>query len=749
MNFLETFWHRFRRRFKALTRSFAVVAVMSLSIGILSQGALFDLHLNLKEGDIAPRNIKAPEDIKVIDEALTEKRRESVASSVRDVFDFDSEWSQRTDDKLNQILQALDKGRGSRAALSGEIRANIEKAIGAALNDIEWKLISQTPFARALRAYLSSRFESTQRPWVFREVPSNTVTLRDVKTGEEMIVSRTGLETQSQSLDSLRSEIILNIQSALGIRKLTRNDIALLQSILGKVLSENVSFNPIETAARKDEAKQKIEVSWAEIKKGEIVLREGQRIEKKHLLLLQSVSEARSSTFKFSEFISISILFAFVTILLVFVGRRNFKKFKLTFRDQLVLGGFLVLSVALLTGLYSLFKAAEDQTLIASLLLFALPLGFTGMTLRLFTSMEITTFCLLLQSVALAWVMDDAYFAFTGLLVSLSGAALMRRISERRDVFKAGLLSGFAFAVLTLIGATLDIPRPHPFESLWAEVISVTLLCFCSGALSAGFVLALQPLLENLGYTTDLRLMELSRSDHPLLKDLILRAPGTYFHSFTVSQLAEKAAEAIQANALFARVASLYHDIGKIKKPQYFIENIKGENKHDKLAPTMSALIISNHVKEGIELGMEHKLPISLIEVIPQHHGTALISYFYDKARKAAGSEGTVEDRDFRYPGPKPQTKEAAIIMMADAVEATAKSMANASEDQLKQMVHATIQRFFLDEQLDECDLSLKDLATIGQAFLQVLQGVYHHRIEYTHLKQETNPGIAPLKPSA
>jgi len=267
--------------------------------------------------------------------------------------------------------------------------------------------------------------------------------------------------------------------------------------------------------------------------------------------------------------------------------------------------------------------------------------------------------------------------------------------------------------------------------------------------LSSGLVLALQPVLEVLGYTTDLKLMELSRTDHPLLKDLILKAPGTYFHSFTVSQLAEKAAEAVHANALFARVASLYHDIGKVKKPHYFIENIKGENRHDKLAPTMSALIIANHVKDGIELAMEHKLPINIIEIIPQHHGTALIGYFFDKAKKQADHIEDVSEGDFRYPGPKPQTKEAAIILMADAVEATAKSMGNSTEDQIRQMVHATVQRFFLDGQLDECELSLKDLAAISNAFCQVLQGVYHQRIEYPHLKNVEEGSLPKLKPSA
>ena len=411
-------------------------------------------------------------------------------------------------------------------------------------------------------------------------------------------------------------------------------------------------------------------------------------------------------------------------------------------RDQIVMGSFLILSMALIAGLKHLFEAARLQSTVGQSLIFLLPLGFSGMTLRLFSSMEITTFFVLLFSLAVGWLLNDPYFALIALASGLAGAARMRRIQQRFDVFKAGLVSGGVAALFALTGILIGAINSAPSLPSALDWGLIPAFSFLAGFFNAALILAIQPALEQMGYTTDLRLMELSRTDHPLLRDLILKAPGTYFHSFTVSQLAEKAADACYANSLFARVASLYHDIGKTKKPQYFIENIKGDNKHDKLAPTMSALIISNHVKDGIELGLEHKLPLSIIEIIPQHHGTSLISYFYDKAKKASPSEDIRED-DFRYPGPKPQTKEAAIILMADAVEATAKTMANASEDQLNQMVHKTIQRFFLDGQLDECDLSLKDLSAIGRAFVQVLLGVYHHRIDYPHLKKsEDEPTI-------
>jgi putative nucleotidyltransferase with HDIG domain len=353
--------------------------------------------------------------------------------------------------------------------------------------------------------------------------------------------------------------------------------------------------------------------------------------------------------------------------------------------------------------------------------------------------MEITAFFMLLFGVCMGWMTQNPYFGLTSLMVGLAGAAAMRYIGQRLDVLRAGLFAGCIQAVCIALGLVMGLVSSAGLSHSGLDVALTLGFCVMAGLISAGLVLFSQPIIEFLGYTTDLRLMELSNTNHPLLKEMIIKAPGTYFHSFTVSQLSEKAAESINANPLFARVASLYHDVGKLKKPQYFIENIKGENRHDKMVPSMSALIIANHVKDGIELAHEHKLPQSIIDCIPQHHGTALISYFYDKAKKSAEEESEVDERDYRYPGPKPQTKEAAIIMLADAVEASSKSLSKASTDQLRQQVNATIRRFFLDGQLDECDLSLKDLNGIGNAFVNVLQGVYHQRIDYPHLKKEAS----------
>jgi putative nucleotidyltransferase with HDIG domain len=233
--------------------------------------------------------------------------------------------------------------------------------------------------------------------------------------------------------------------------------------------------------------------------------------------------------------------------------------------------------------------------------------------------------------------------------------------------------------------------------------------------------------------TTNIKLLELSNLNLPLLKQLAERAPGTYHHSIMVGLLAEAGAEAIGADALFARVACYYHDIGKAVRPTYFIENqTYMENRHDKLTPKMSSIVLANHVKQGVEMAKQYNLPPRIVAIIPQHHGTGLMKYFYYKARQRAdNSDSTMLEQEFRYPGPKPQTKEAAIIMIADSSEAAARTLQEPSPTKLRNMIDMIITRIREDGQLDECDITLRELRIVAEAFVKVLMGIHHHRIAY------------------
>jgi putative nucleotidyltransferase with HDIG domain len=244
--------------------------------------------------------------------------------------------------------------------------------------------------------------------------------------------------------------------------------------------------------------------------------------------------------------------------------------------------------------------------------------------------------------------------------------------------------------------------------------------------------IGLLPFLETaFGITSAVKLVELSNPNQPLLKRLLMETPGTYHHSIMVSNLAEGAADAVGADALLARVGSYYHDIGKIKRPYFFIENqLHQDNPHDKLAPSLSTLIITAHVKDGLELAREYRLPEILRQFIEEHHGTSLVSYFYGKAMENA-SKDNLEDEDFRYEGPKPQTKETAIVMLADSVEAGVRAMGKVHPGRIEGCVRRLIKEKLEDGQLEECNLTFGELEVIAKAFIRILSGIFHNRIEY------------------
>ncbi|HLE04018.1 MAG TPA: HDIG domain-containing protein, partial [Anaerolineales bacterium] len=261
------------------------------------------------------------------------------------------------------------------------------------------------------------------------------------------------------------------------------------------------------------------------------------------------------------------------------------------------------------------------------------------------------------------------------------------------------------------------------------------LLCgLINGLFVAILALGLLPLFEYLfQVATDFRLIELCNMNHPLLKQMILNAPGTYHHSMVVGTLAEAAGEAIGANTLLCRVGAYYHDIGKMRKPSYFVENqTDSKDLHGKLRPSLSSLVIVSHVKAGVELGRAYGLPTEVVEMIPQHHGTRLVTFFYDKAKKTQDPDmGEVQEEEFRYPGLKPQTKEAAILMLADAVEAASRTLTERTQGRFQGLVGNIVNTIFTDGQLNECELTLRELRLIEESFVRVLAGIYHHRVDY------------------
>ncbi len=320
--------------------------------------------------------------------------------------------------------------------------------------------------------------------------------------------------------------------------------------------------------------------------------------------------------------------------------------------------------------------------------------------------------------------MQQAIYAMTSCAAAVYGIG---RYSERQSVTLAGLFVGGVNGVMAV--ALLAYAE----QPITLNVVLLAIACgFAGGLLTATFAAGGLPINESFfGILTDVKLLELSNADLPVLGQLALRAPGTNQHSHAVGQLAEDACRAVGANPLLARIGALYHDIGKVAAPEYFVENQQGENPHDHMRPSQSARIITSHVTYGIKLAKEISLPQQLADFIPQHHGTRTLHFFLRKAQSQAKPGEVIDEKDFRYPGPKPQFKESAIMMIADSCEAAARSLTRPDPENIRSIVVKIVDAIVSDGQLDECDLTLQQLTTIREAVISALTAIYHARIDY------------------
>ncbi|MEX2188052.1 MAG: HDIG domain-containing metalloprotein, partial [Pirellulales bacterium] len=377
-----------------------------------------------------------------------------------------------------------------------------------------------------------------------------------------------------------------------------------------------------------------------------------------------------------------------------------------------------------LTVLLSYGVASEFRAEVIPLMLF-------GMTVAVAYQQDLAMLISAAVALVVVFLAGFGITSFVVLTATVSVAVLLLgRIRSRRKLIYVGLTAGIASALTSLGVNTLAGPTPTE------PILVASLWCGLWGLVAAFLMTGLLPFIENLfGVQTDLSLIELGDVAHPLLQELVRRAPGTYNHSIMVASIAEAAAEAIGAHGLLVRVGAYFHDIGKMLKPGYFVEN-QGQNgnRHDDLVPAMSTLIIIAHVKDGADLARQHHLPQQIIDFIQQHHGTTLVEYFYGRAsaeQRATDPDRPVDESSFRYPGPKPQTKEAAVLMLSDAVESASRSLVEPAPARIESLVHDIAMKRLLDGQFNACGLTLHELHTIEESLIKSLIAVYHGRVKY------------------
>jgi cyclic-di-AMP phosphodiesterase PgpH len=501
-------------------------------------------------------------------------------------------------------------------------------------------------------------------------------------------------------------------------------------------LSPDLVFNRAETEARVKAAAAAVTPRMQIFKKGQVIVRRGDTVTQAVARALREMNERRQ------ELTSYATIAGIVLVVLLIVGgwwcllRWSGPAVEWRHRLSIVFLLLVVFTAAERMGLFLANAVAlNSQSSILSsqdAYLWALPHAAGPVAALMVLGLQPAILFSVSQALLVGLMMGgDVSVVIYALAAGAIGILAAQRFKQRAVLTRVGAVVGVAnllvMGVVELYRGVPDGIGPYALGAVCALL---------GGPLAMGTATFFLPIFEGLfGVTTDLRLLELSSQNLPLLKRLSLEAPGTHQHSLAVGNLAEAGADAVNANGLLLRVCAYYHDVGKLVKPGYFVENQHGVNPHDSIAPSMSALVIMSHVKEGLEMARREKLPLPIRQAIATHHGTKLIRYFYSKATAENAAReregGEVRESDYRYPGPKPHTKELGILLLADAVEAAARTLDNPTPGKIRNMVERIVSDALADGQLDHSELTFKELEKISSAFLWVLTNMYHSRIDY------------------
>ena len=463
------------------------------------------------------------------------------------------------------------------------------------------------------------------------------------------------------------------------------------------------------------------------VSKGELIVEAGRRVSERAALILGEIAAREGFHSRLQAYGGLAALI----LVFFYLFYRDIKRYRPALtaeRRKILLLAFLLLAtIALSLFLRHVYTLLADKLqLDIATIGFALPVAAGAMLTCLLLDFHLALGFSFVTSILLGIPFQgDPFVPVFYFLGSIVAALSVIQCKKRTAVLKAGALTGL---VGFIVIAGIDLYRGEFMARVVYDLVAGFL-----GAVSITMIVSVTlPFFEAVfDIATDIKLLELLDANQPLLKELVYKCPGTYHHSILIGNLAEAASEAIGENPTLARVGAYYHDIGKILKPEYFIENQRPtENKHDRLMPSMSSLIIASHVKEGVDLARSHKIPSMIVDIIQQHHGTSLITYFYRKAKEMQ-PHGSISEEDYRYPGPRPRTKVAALVMLADNVEAASRTLDDPTAQRIQALTNSVITRIFLDDQLSMCDLTLKDLREISKSFSLILSGIFHQRIDY------------------
>jgi putative nucleotidyltransferase with HDIG domain len=728
--FLDTLEEMFSGGGKEKRNRFILLVLTSFFLTFLIVPSQHFMAVSYKAGEIATSDIRATQDYLLEDLPLTEKKRLEAEAAAPYVYSYNANTARELTNRFERALALTSKmadaeNPGDHNPLQDELTRVLGVEVSAADLDTFLRIKSD-------QAYLTEIRRLTDRLYTRKIVADKKAFAGDRLHGILLIDPETKQVIAAGDLTGY-----IDLTEARGILAGMRREqgwsrsTQAINELLSRAIHPNLLFDREATEAKRRESRDAVRPVLYQIKRGEMVVRVGERISTEQALKLESIFASRRGV----HWLVMGGGILGLTLVLFFFPYRfackNIRKFNpsnkdLVFLALLTLCGFLVIKTVniIASAMGSPFPSVDTADYF-----YLFPFAAAAMLVRIIINSEVAlVYCSICAPLMGIMFNNSLQVVIYALLGGIVGAHGVRHCKDRSTILNAGMK-------VSVVNLAMAFSFQIFNDSLFSmQTFFCLIFALAGGLINAVFVTGTIPLIENLFYyTTDIRLLEQANFNSPVLRDLMVRAPGTYHHSVLVGNLVEAAAESIHANPLLARVAAYYHDIGKTSKPQYFIENVgQSENKHDRLAPSMSALILISHVKEGVELAKAHRLGQPIIDIIRQSHGTGLITYFYQKAKNLSAHDGKgVDEREFRYPGPKPQTREAGLVLLADHVEAASRTLADPTPARIQGMVQKIINNIFIDGQLDECELTLKNLHEIAKSFNQILVGIYHQRIDY------------------
>ena len=669
------------------------------------QGVTYDISM----GSLAPETIRAAKTIE--DTEKTEQERIDAENAITPVYDFNQEIAEQ---KAALITLLFDLAIETKKEIASEENATLSSE--EKLELLKDKLKSVTDKQNTL-SFTDDEVKALLAASESQLISARNILVEYIKEVLKQSIRKENIATERTNIDSvLRSSTIdkslLSIAITLGRGSIVETEI----------------LNEEKTATARQQARNAVEPT--KILQGQIIVLEGEMIDREKYRQLELLGFVdNKSSLKPVGGLAIFILLQMVFVFVVFDRLTVQFKEKINYLLVVVMVYISAIVIMKLINLVS-----NDFDIVVA---FIFPTAMVTMLIRLLTDDRLAGLLTLLVASSAGIVFQENYAAVLQMDIALyilfggfASIFFMRSVEKRSHILQAStvvMVVNLVFIAFYLLMTQSDYGLSEIMFYVSAGIIS--------GLLSGALTMGLLPFFESLfGILSTMRLIELSNPNHPLLKKILTETPGTYHHSVMVANLAEAACEAIDADGLLARVGSYYHDVGKTCRPAFFIENQLGSNPHDSLSPDASADIIIAHTTDGAELLRQHKMPQEIIDIALQHHGTSLLKFFLHKAKE----EGRiVNEADFRYPGPKPQTKEAAIISIADSVEAAVRSMKEPNAEKIQKLIQSIIQDRVQDDQFDECDISLKELKIIEDVLCETLNGIFHTRIEYPKEKQE------------